>query len=71
MLDTMRQVETHLIQRHYDGFLRKGRIRGGSFDRGVGARGETVQQNVLVWGGVAVAVLLVIGVSLFLASHFR
>jgi len=28
MLDTMRQVETHLIQRHYDGFLRKGRIRG-------------------------------------------
>ena len=25
MLDTMRQVETHLIQRHYDGFLRKGR----------------------------------------------
>ena len=33
MLDTMRQVETHLIQRHYDGFLRKGRIRGRRFDR--------------------------------------
>ena len=33
MLDTMRQVETHLIQRHYDGFLRKGRIRGRAFDR--------------------------------------
>ena len=32
ILDTMRQVETHLIQRHYDGFLRKGRIRG-RFDR--------------------------------------
>src|SRR5678816_653274 len=31
MLDTMRQVETHLIQRHYDGFLRKGRIRGRAF----------------------------------------
>jgi preprotein translocase subunit SecY len=28
MLDTMRQVETHLITRHYDGFLRKGRLRG-------------------------------------------
>ena len=26
ILDTMRQVETHLIQRHYDGFLRKGRF---------------------------------------------
>jgi preprotein translocase subunit SecY len=24
VLDTMRQVETHLLQRHYDGFLRKG-----------------------------------------------
>src|SRR6478672_1907502 len=33
MLDTMRQVETHLIQRHYDGFLRKGRIRGRAMDR--------------------------------------
>jgi preprotein translocase subunit SecY len=27
MLDTMRQVESHLLMRHYDGFLRKGRIR--------------------------------------------
>lgn len=27
-LDTMRQVESHLVMRHYDGFLRKGRIRG-------------------------------------------
>src|SRR6266550_803737 len=34
MLDTMRQVETHLIQRHYDGFLRKGRIRGRAFGAG-------------------------------------
>lgn len=27
-LDTMRQVESHLLMRHYDGFLKKGRIRG-------------------------------------------
>jgi preprotein translocase subunit SecY len=27
-LDTMRQVEAHLLMRHYDGFLRKGRLRG-------------------------------------------
>lgn len=27
MLDTMRQVETHLLSRHYDGFLKKGRLR--------------------------------------------
>ena len=30
MLDTMRQVESHLMMRHYDGFLKKGRIRGRS-----------------------------------------
>ena len=30
MLDTMRQVESHLIMRHYDGFLKKGRLRGRS-----------------------------------------
>ncbi len=29
-LDMLRQIETFLLQRHYDGFLRKGRIRGRS-----------------------------------------
>lgn len=33
MLDTMRQLETFLLQRHYDGFLKKGRIRGSSSSR--------------------------------------
>jgi preprotein translocase subunit SecY len=28
ILDTMRQMESHLLMRHYDGFLKKGRIRG-------------------------------------------
>ena len=27
-LDTMRQMESHLLMRHYDGFLKKGRVRG-------------------------------------------
>jgi len=38
VLDTMRQIETFLLQRHYDGFLRKGRIRG---------RSETGREAVL------------------------
>lgn len=33
LLDTMRQVETYLLQRHYDGFLKKGKIRGRSAAR--------------------------------------
>jgi preprotein translocase subunit SecY len=28
VLDTMRQVESHLLMRHYDGFLKKGKLRG-------------------------------------------
>lgn len=28
MLDTMRQMESHLLMRHYDGFLKKGRLKG-------------------------------------------
>jgi preprotein translocase subunit SecY len=28
MLDTMRQVESHLLMRHYDGFMKKGKMRG-------------------------------------------
>lgn len=29
-LDTLQQMESHLIMRHYDGFMKKGRIRGRS-----------------------------------------
>ncbi|NQY32570.1 MAG: preprotein translocase subunit SecY [Coraliomargarita sp.] len=33
LLDTMRQIETFLLQRHYDGFLKKGKIRARSTTR--------------------------------------
>lgn len=29
-LDTLQQIESHLIMRHYDGFMKKGKIRGRS-----------------------------------------
>ncbi len=70
VLDTMRQVETHLIQRHYDGFLRKGRIRG-RYDRSPTARGEAVQQNALIWLYVGIAMLVVAGMAIFIAGRFR
>jgi preprotein translocase subunit SecY len=28
VLDTMRQMESHLLMRHYDGFLKKGKLKG-------------------------------------------
>ncbi len=65
MLDTMRQVETHLIQRHYDGFLRKGRLRGG-FDRTAYGGGTAARERTLVWLYVGIAVLVIGGVAIFL-----
>ena len=35
LLDTMRQVESHLMMRHYDGFLKKGRLQGPVLDGSV------------------------------------
>ena len=29
-LDTLQQIESHLLMRHYEGFVKKGRIRGRS-----------------------------------------
>jgi preprotein translocase subunit SecY len=66
ILDTMRQVETHLIQRHYDGFLRKGRIRGGRFDRASYARGEAARSTTLMWLYVGIAIIVIGGVAFFL-----
>jgi len=65
ILDTMRQVETHLIQRHYDGFLRKGRIRGGRFDRASYARGDAARSTTLMWLYVGIAIIVIGGVAVF------
>ena len=61
VLDVMRQVETHLLQRHYDGFLRKGKIRG-RFDRQAGG-GLAANPRLVVMLWTAIAVIALIGVS--------
>ncbi len=55
ILDTMRQVETYLLQRHYDGFLRKGRIRGRSDAvAGAGISGESFKNAGALYGTLLV-----------------
>jgi len=68
VLDTMRQVETHLLQRHYDGFLRKGRLRA-RFDRTPGQRSDTVRSEVLLWLWVGIALLAILGMIVFLVGR--
>lgn len=64
VLDTMKQVETHLLQRHYDGFLKKGKMRGRSqvSKRDTGLAGAAEMSNVGPLYAV-VLVLLVVGVG--------
>ena len=62
MLDTMRQMETYLLQRHYDGFLKKGRIRGrSSGPMPAPGQGHAVDSGNYVWLFVAIALLLIVG----------
>lgn len=68
VLDTMRQIETHLIQKNYDGFLKKGRTRGQS-ERTPEGRGEAVQQRTLIGVYLAVAIALLGAVILYYVTQ--
>ena len=61
LLDFMRQVETHLLQRNYDGFLRKGKIKG-RYDR-LQNTGERASSTAMVYLWVFIAILVIGGVS--------
>ncbi|QIF01191.1 preprotein translocase subunit SecY [Roseimicrobium sp. ORNL1] len=61
VLDVMRQVETHLLQRHYDGFLRKGKIRG-RFERQTGG-GIAANPKLVVMLWTVIAIIALVGVS--------
>jgi preprotein translocase subunit SecY len=66
-LDTMRQVETHLLQRHYDGFLRRGKLRG-RFERTAGGAGNVISSSTMVWIYAALGLLIMAGTAIYLAS---
>jgi len=68
MLDTMRQMETYLLQRHYDGFLKKGRIRGRSAGSAPIGQGAAVSTENYVWLFVILACLAIGGVIVSLVQ---
>jgi len=61
LLDIMRQVETHLLQRNYDGFLRKGKIKG-RYDK-LQNTGDRVSNSTMLYLLIFVAILVIVGVS--------
>jgi len=64
VLDVMRQVETQLLQKHYDGFLRKGKLKG-RYDR-LSQQSGAAPKTALVYLWTVVAVLIVIGITAYI-----
>ncbi len=72
LLDVMRQVETHLIQRHYDGFLRKGRIRGRRENRlSAGTVTLSGGGNGMLYIYLLIAVLVIAGMSYYVYTSMH
>ena len=70
LLDLMRQVETHLLQRNYDGFLRKGRIRGRYEGDGTARTGLGSSGGKAVALYVVLALLILLGISVAIYRKF-
>jgi preprotein translocase subunit SecY len=64
VLDVMKQVETHLIQKHYDGFLRKGKLKG-RYDR-LGNQSNAAPRNAIVYLWVVIAILIVLAITAYI-----
>ncbi|MEI7928436.1 MAG: preprotein translocase subunit SecY [Verrucomicrobiales bacterium] len=67
VLDVMRQVETHLIQRHYDGFLRKGKLKG-RYDR-LAQTGNAASRTALIYLYTVIAILVVVGMAVWIYNR--
>ncbi len=69
ILDTMRQIETFLLQRHYDGFLKKGRIRGRSTSTQMTLGEAASDATVMKLVGFMI-IMLLIGLAAWAVRHF-
>ena len=65
LLDVMRQAETHLLQRHYDGFLRKGKIRGRSGAQG--GTGSVASGNSMIYLYAVIGLLMIVGMAYYIS----
>jgi preprotein translocase subunit SecY len=69
VLDVMRQVETQLLQKHYDGFLRKGKLKG-RYDRlQQGSNAAPRTAIVYLWTVIAVIVIIAITAYIYKSAH--
>lgn len=70
ILDTMKQVETFLLQRHYDGFLKKGRVRARSGNVATALNEAADMQTVgKLWA--VLGLIFAIGIAAWLVKYFQ
>ena len=69
LLDTMRQLETFLLQRHYDGFLRKGRIRARS-TAVASVIGDAADMATVKALGLPLIAIFLVGIISWIIRHF-
>ncbi len=69
ILDTMRQVETFLLQRHYDGFLKKGRIRARSTNV-QGISGDALSSEGVMRIAIPMLIIFLIGLVAWAIQNF-
>ncbi len=67
VLDVMRQVETQLLQKQYDGFLRKGKIKG-RYDR-LNQNSGAAPKTAIVYLWTIVGILIIIGVTAYIFNR--
>ena len=70
VLDVMRQVETQLLQKHYDGFLRKGKLKGGRYDR-LNQGGNAAPRTAIIYLWTVIAILIVIGITAYIYNSIH
>lgn len=64
VLDVMRQVETLLIKKNYDGFLRKGKLKG-RYDR-LAQTGDAASKTALVYLWAIASVIVIVGTAIWI-----
>ena len=70
ILDTMKQVETFLLQRHYDGFLKKGRVRARSGNVATALNDAADMQTVgKLWS--VLGLIFAIGIAAWVVKYFQ
>ncbi len=69
VLDTMRQIETKLIDKQYDSFFRRAPSNRNRYAGGVSTRAEESGQGAMIWLYVGIAILVIGVVAYFFAQR--